>query len=100
MKKLKGDFIKSRVLHHIRYLFSGKTVREISKITHYSKTTVYKDLTTRAEILYPEYTEKIKKILSLNYDMRGFRGVNSRNLQYKDTEKLKDYQKIFKEILK
>lgn len=98
MKKIDEKQIKARVLNHIIFLFSGKTIRQISELTHWSKTVVHKDLMERAEILYPEYTEKIKKILSLNYDMRGFRGVNSRNLQYKDTEKLKNYQQKFKEI--
>ena len=100
MRKSSDDLINTRVLTHIMYLFAGKTVREISKITHYSKTTVHQDLTIRAETLYPEYIEKVKKILSLNYNMRGFRGVNSRNLQYKDNEKLKNYQENFKQIFR
>ena len=98
MKKSNEKQIKTRVLRHIILLFQGKTIRQISKITGWSKTVVHKDLIERAEILYPEYIEKVKKILSLNYNMRGFRGVNSRNLQYKDAEKLKNYQQKFKEI--
>ena len=100
MRKTDDKQIKTRVLNHIIFLFSGKTIRQISELTGWSKTVVHQDLTDRTETLYPEYFEKVKKILSLNYDMRGFRGVNSRNLQYKDTEKLKNYQENFKEILK
>lgn len=99
MRKSNEKQIKTRVLRHIILLYQGKTIRQISKITGWSKTVVHKDLIERAEFLYPENTEKIKKILSLNYDMRGFRGVNSQNLQYKDKEKLKNYQENFNKIL-
>ena len=90
--------IKTRVLRHIILLFQGKTIRQISEITGWSKTVVQQDLTYRADLLFPQNSEKIKKILSLNYNMRGFHGVNSRNLQYKDTKKLNYYQKIFNDF--
>jgi len=98
MRKSNEKQIIERVLRHLILLFQGKTIRQISEITGWSKTVVHQDLTDRAEVLFPKYTLKIKKILSLNYNMRGFHGVNSRNLQYKDTKKLKNYQQKFKEI--
>lgn len=75
--------IDKRVIEIAYLMLDGnRTVREVSKLIGYSKSTVHNDLTNRLkEIDYSLYLD-VKKLLEYNKKVRHIRGGEATKLKY------------------
>ena len=63
-------------------LESNKTVREISKVFHVSKSTIHKDLHERLKEIDKDKFNKVDKILKYHISIRHIRGGESTRKKY------------------
>ena len=69
--------IKDRVSNVSNYIIkTNKTVREISKVFHVSKSTIHKDLHERLKLIDIDKFIKVDKILKYHISIRHIRGGN------------------------
>lgn len=66
--------LKTRVEKHAILILDGYTIRDIEKLTNYSKTTIHKDITERLPTLNPKLYEQVRKQLDWNQEVRHLRG--------------------------
>ncbi len=77
------NYINKRVIDEAsRMIETEKTIREIAKEFHVSKSTVHKDLQERLKKLDKIKYEEIEKILKFHTDIRHIRGGNSTKIKY------------------
>lgn len=77
------NYINKRVIDEAsRMIETEKTIREIAKEFHVSKSTVHKDLQERLKKLNKIKYEEIEKILKFHTDIRHIRGGNSTKIKY------------------
>ena len=70
--------IISRVLEEGNYIvLTGKTVREMAKVFHLSKSTIHKDLRERLLEIDMDLYDKVSSILQYHTDIRHIRGGES-----------------------
>ncbi len=70
--------IISRVLEEGNYIvLTGKTVREMAKVFHLSKSTIHKDLRERLLEIDIDLYGKVSSILQYHADIRHIRGGES-----------------------
>lgn len=75
--------INERVLKETDYILkTRKTIREIAKIFHVSKSTVHKDLNERLKKIDKMKYGKVKKILEHHINIRHIRGGQSTKNKY------------------
>lgn len=68
----------SRVLEEGNYIvLTGKTVREMAKVFHLSKSTIHKDLRERLLEIDINLYDKVSSILQYHTDIRHIRGGES-----------------------
>lgn len=81
-----GDFmdeINLRVIDMANCILDGgKTVRQVAKITGYSKSTVHQDLTSKLQKIDYELYTKVRSLLDYNKKIRHIRGGLSTKLKY------------------
>ena len=76
--------IKERVNNVSDYIIkTNKTIREISKVFHVSKSTIHKDLHERLKLINMDKFNKVDKILKYHISIRHIRGGNSKRNKYK-----------------
>ena len=61
---------------------SNKTVREISKVFHVSKSTIHKDLHERLVLINKEKFKKVDKILKYHISIRHIKGGETTRKKY------------------
>ena len=66
---------------------SNKTVREISKVFHVSKSTIHKDLHDRLKIVNKEKYKEVDKILKYHISIRHIKGGETTRKKYINTHK-------------
>ena len=66
---------------------SNKTVREISKVFHVSKSTIHKDLHDRLKIINKEKYKEVDKILKYHISIRHINGGETTRKKYINTHK-------------
>lgn len=77
------NYISKRVLKESNVMIeTGKTIREISKIFHVSKSTVHKDLHERLLKIDKNKFNEVDKILKFHTEIRHIRGGNSTRIKY------------------
>ena len=75
--------IVSRVVEEGQYMVeTGKTVREIAKVFHLSKSTIHKDLRERLLEVDVNLYKKVSNILQEHIDIRHIRGGESTRLKF------------------
>ena len=75
--------VDSRVLYEAKLMLEGKrTVREVAKITGYSKSTVHNDVSMRLKNIDFDLYLEIKELLDYNKKIRHIRGGESTRLKY------------------
>jgi len=75
--------INDRVLQETDYILeTKKTIREIAKIFHVSKSTVHKDLNERLKKIDKVKYKEVKKILEYHINIRHIRGGESTKNKY------------------
>lgn len=71
----KADCIKERAIREGMYIVQNKaTVRATAHIFNISRSTVYKDVTTRLEVISPSLFIEVRKVLQKNKAERAGRG--------------------------
>ena len=77
------NYINRRVIDEAsRMIETEKTIREIAKEFHVSKSTVHKDLQERLKKIDKSKYEEIEKILKFHTDIRHIRGGISTKRKY------------------
>ena len=75
--------INERVIKVADYIItSNKTVREISKVFHVSKSTIHKDLHERLKKIDMDRFKKVDKILKYHISIRHINGGNATKRKY------------------
>ena len=75
--------INERVIKVSDYIISSnKTVREISKVFHVSKSTIHKDLHERLKSIDMDRFNKVDKILKYHLSIRHINGGNATKRKY------------------
>ena len=70
--------MKSRIIEEGNYIVkTGKTVREMAKVFHLSKSTIHKDLRDRLFYVDINLYRKVSSILQYHADIRHIRGGES-----------------------
>ena len=77
------DDIKQRIIKEANYIIeTGATVRDASKVFHFSKSTVHKDVAERLKFIDKELYKKVKKVLEKNLSERHIRGGMATKKKY------------------
>lgn len=75
--------INERVIEIAYLMIDGnRTVREVSKLIGYSKSTVHNDITNRLKTIDYNLYMRVKKILEFNKKIRHIRGGEATKLKY------------------
>lgn len=75
--------IEQRVVNFANLLLDNKiTIREVAKLTGYSKSTIHKDLQDKLVHINIELYDKVKKLLDYNKQIRHIRGGMSTKFKY------------------
>ena len=75
--------INERVINVSDYLIkTNKTVREISKVFHVSKSTIHKDLHERLKYIDLNRFKKVDRILKYHISIRHINGGNATKRKY------------------
>lgn len=75
--------LNNRVIRIADLMLKNKaTVREVAKLSGYSKSTVHKDLTDRLKLIDYKLYEKVKELLDYNKNVKHIRGGASTKLKY------------------
>ncbi len=76
--------IKERVNNVSNYIIeTNKTIREMSKVFHVSKSTIHKDLHERLKLIDIDKFNIVDKILKYHISIRHIRGGNMTRIKYK-----------------
>lgn len=77
------ESIKNRVIEVANYMQkSKKTIREIAKEFHISKSTIHKDLSHRLKFIDSSLYEEVNKIINEHKEIRHIRGGESTRIKY------------------
>lgn len=80
--------ISERVDKVANYIIkSNKTVREISKVFHVSKSTIHKDLHDRLKLINKEKYKEVNKILQYHISIRHIKGGETTKNKYLNMHK-------------
>lgn len=80
--------IQKRTIDEAHFMITtGKTVREIAKEFHVSKSTVHKDLHERLEKMDKELYKEVNTILEYHTNIRHLRGGQSTKKKYSNSLK-------------
>ena len=79
---MENDIVK-RVINEASYMVeTGKTLREIAKVSNVSKSTVHKDLKDRLKNIDNSLYTETQKILKYHTDIRHIKGGESTKKKY------------------